>query len=44
MTIEKTIQGAWRLSAIIDNHIVICVYFGYTKRQALNAFREELAL
>jgi hypothetical protein len=44
MTIEKTIQGAWRLSAIVDNHIVTRVYFGYTKRQALNAFREEMSL
>jgi hypothetical protein len=41
MTIEKTYQGAWRISAIIDGYLVTKQYFGYTKKEALTLFKEE---
>lgn len=41
MTIERTFQGAWRVSAMIDGYLVSRQYFGYTKREAVAAFRED---
>jgi hypothetical protein len=41
MTIEKTYQGAWRISAIIDGHLVTKQYFGYSKKEAVALFKEE---
>jgi hypothetical protein len=40
MSTEKTAQGAWRISDIIDGHLVSRVYFYYTKREAIAEFRE----
>ena len=39
MTIERTFQGAWRISAIIDGYLVTRQFMGYTKREAINAFK-----
>ena len=41
MTIEKTIQGAWRVSAMLKGYLVSRQYFGYTKKEAMAAFRED---
>lgn len=41
MTIERTFQGAWRVSAMIDGYLVSRQYFGHTKREAAAAFRED---
>lgn len=38
MTIEKTTQGAWRISDIIGGRLVSRVYFGYGKREAMRQF------
>jgi hypothetical protein len=40
MTIERTFQGAWRISGIIDGHLVTRQFFGYTKKEAVAAFKE----
>lgn len=42
MTVEKTAQGAWVISDIIDNQLVRRVYFFYTKREAIQNFRKEV--
>jgi hypothetical protein len=39
MTIEKTIQGAWRITDIIGGQLVSRVYFGYGKREAMRQFK-----
>jgi hypothetical protein len=41
MSVEKTIQGAWKVSAIVNGYLVTKQYFGYTKREAIALFREE---
>jgi len=38
--IEKTFQGAWRISAMIDGYLVSRQYMGYTKKEAIAAFKE----
>jgi len=38
MTIEKTIQGI-RISEIIFNHRVSMHYIGYSRKQAMQAFK-----
>lgn len=39
MTIERTFQGAWRISAMIDGYLVTRQFLGYTKKEAIAAFR-----
>ncbi len=41
MTIEKTIQGAYQISDIIDGHLVTRTYYGHTKREAKLLFKYE---
>jgi hypothetical protein len=42
MTAEKLFpSGAWRISAIIGDHLKSRVYIGYTKREAMADFRAE---
>ena len=38
---EKTMQGAWRVYAMIDGYLVQEQYFGYTKREAVARFKEQ---
>ncbi len=40
MTIERTFQGAWRISRMIDGYLVTRQFFGYTKKEAIAAFKE----
>jgi hypothetical protein len=40
MTIERTFQGAWRISAIVDGYLVTRQFFGYTRKEAISAFKE----
>lgn len=41
VSIEKTFQGAWRVSAIVGGYLVQEQYFGYTKREAVARFKEQ---
>lgn len=41
MTIERTFQGAYRISAIVNGYLVSKQYIGYTKREAIQAFKQE---
>lgn len=41
MSVERTIQGAWKVSAIVEGYLVTKQYFGYTKREAIALFKEE---
>jgi hypothetical protein len=43
MTIEKTYQGALKISDIIGGQFVSRQYFGYSKREALRLFKDETA-
>jgi len=38
---EKTMQGAWRVSAIVGGYLVSMQYMGYTKRKAVAMFKEQ---
>ena len=40
MTIEQTFQGAYRISAIVNGYLVSKQYMGYTKKEAIQAFKE----
>lgn len=40
--IEKTFQGAWRISAIVDGYLVSTQYMGYTKKEAVTLFQQSL--
>lgn len=41
VSVEKTIQGAWRVSAIVGGYLVSMQYMGYTKREAVARFKEQ---
>lgn len=41
MTAEKTFQGAWRISDIVNGHLFTRQYFGYTKKEAIAAYKAE---
>jgi hypothetical protein len=38
MTVEKTFQGAWRVSEVINNQLCSKQYFDYTRAEAVAAF------
>lgn len=42
MTIERTFQGAWRISTVQGDRLHTQQYFGYTKREAIAEFRASL--
>lgn len=42
MTIERTIHGAYKCSAISGGFLVSRTYCGYTKRESERLFREFL--
>ena len=41
MTVEKTTQGAWKVSDIVNGCLVTKQYFGYTKKEAIAIFKQE---
>ena len=41
MIIEKTFQGALKVSDIIGGQLVTRQFFGHSKREALRLFKEE---
>lgn len=41
MTIRKTFQNAWEISAIVDGFLVTKQYFYYTKKEAITLFKQE---
>lgn len=41
MIIEKTFQGAWKVSDIIGGYLVTRQYFDYTKKEAIAKFKGE---
>jgi len=41
LSVEKTFQGAWRVSAIISGYLVQEQFFGYTKKEAVARFKEQ---
>lgn len=41
MTIEKTINGYYRITDIINNQLISRLYNGYTKKEAIALFRKE---
>lgn len=43
MTITRIFpSGAWRIDGIIEGSLVTRVFIGYTRREAIAAFRQEL--
>jgi hypothetical protein len=42
VTIERTIQGAWRISAIVNGYLMTRQYFFYTKGEAIREFKKEV--
>lgn len=43
VTTEKTTDGAWLVSAIVDGALRHMRYYGYTKVQAVRAFLAEVS-
>lgn len=41
MKIEKTFQGAWKISDIIDGYLETMQYMGYTKEQAIEKWNQK---
>lgn len=41
MIINKTAEGAWCISSVIDGHLSTRVYFDYTRSEAIHKFLEE---
>lgn len=39
---RRTFQGAWALSAIVDNNFIQRQYIDYTKKEAVALFREYI--
>lgn len=39
---RRTFQGAWALSAIVDDNFIQRQYIDYTKKEALTLFREYI--
>ena len=43
MTITKNqVTGAFEIYALINNHLLSRTYYGYTRREAVAMFREEM--
>ena len=43
MIVERmTASGGWRVSAMIGGYLVSRRYFGYSKREAIAKFKDEL--
>jgi hypothetical protein len=42
MTIEKNIHGALVISAVIGGYLISRQYYGYTRREAVRLFRDEV--
>jgi hypothetical protein len=42
MTIERTFQGAWRITTMHKDQYVTRQYFFCTKREAIAEFKQEL--
>lgn len=42
MLIEKNIEGAWVITDIVAGYFVTRRYYGYTKREAIQLFKNEL--
>ena len=41
VSVEKTMQGAWRVSAIVGGFLVSTQYMGYTKKEAVAMFKQQ---
>lgn len=39
MTVQRLLNGAWSISAIINGHLFTRTYYGYTKREAVEMFK-----
>ena len=44
MNVTKNQYGAWVVSAIIGGYLEQRVYYFFTKREAVTAFREEFGI
>lgn len=42
MTIERNHEGAYVISDIVKGYLVTMRYYGYTKREAIRLFRQEI--
>ncbi len=40
-SVEKTIQGAWRVSGIVNGYLKTRQYFGYTRTESIRLWKEE---
>jgi len=39
---QNQVNGSWKVSDIIGGYLVTRVYFGYSKREALAQFKQEM--
>ena len=44
MSIEKNYLGAWVISDIVNGHLFVRVYSGYSKRESITRFKRDAKL
>jgi hypothetical protein len=44
LTIDRNLEGAWRITAIVGGYYVTRVFYGYTKKESVALFREYAKL
>ena len=42
MIAERNVNGYWIISDIIDGYLIRRVYIGYTKKEAIKLFKQEI--
>lgn len=41
LTIERTSEGAWRISAVVNGYLETRRYYDYTQAEAIQLFKSE---
>lgn len=42
ISVERTYNGGWRCSALVDGYYVHMIYFYYSKKEALKQFHQAV--
>ena len=40
MSIEKTLFGSIKITSIVNGHLIVSTYIGYTKAEAIKKFKQ----
>jgi hypothetical protein len=42
MLVTKNINSSYTISEMVENHLVTKCYYGYSKKEAISIFKEEI--